>query len=91
MNRFHPEISLHRNLTFALSDSEKMALMASGATRDMQAIPGPHDGFKLILNQSMLALLADMKAAPPLDQNDIHFLAYRPANHLCDGGLDFIR
>jgi len=71
MNRFHPEISLHRtqplvaielakrvpderkahpppDLTFALSDSEKVPLMATEATRDMQAIPGPHDGFKLL-------------------------------------------
>ncbi len=52
------------DLAFALSGSEKVALMATGETRDMTATPRPHDGFTLILNQSMLALLADMNAAP---------------------------
>lgn len=49
-------------LGFELSDSEKTALMITGATRDMQAIPKQHDGLTLILNQAMHALLTDLEA-----------------------------
>lgn len=49
-------------LSFELSDSEKVALMATGATRDMQAVPRQHDGFTLILTHAMRALLIDLEA-----------------------------
>lgn len=59
-------------LPFQLSDSEKVSLMALGATKDLQAIPRRHSPSTVVLNHALQAAVAELASLPntPLKMRD---------------------